>query len=247
MSIMTRHAARLPGAGYGGVPASLEVRGDLQLPPSRRRLLLLAPLGLVVSMWVVFQVMGGWLGPRPGFIAAFLVYWLAWGLAVPLWLVGRDGVAGLFRPVRPMKPVPRTLLAALLAAPAVFGFLFVFPSLFPDSEVNIIVLFAIYAIVNGVLEEIFWRGMFVQAFPGDVLRGIVYPALTFGVWHLVALSLSGMFPPVAPLAAFAAATILGLVYGWAARFSGSIRWVATSHALLNLAGIGAFVVFQPIG
>jgi len=53
--------------------------------------------------------------------------------------------------------------------------------------------------------------------------------------------------PKALLGAVVAATALGLVYGWATRFTGSIRWVAASHALLNLAGLGAFILFQPIG
>jgi membrane protease YdiL (CAAX protease family) len=198
-------------------------------------------------MQAVFHGAAGWLGPRPGFVVAFVIYWLVWGLAVPLWLLGRDGVIGLFRPVRAMEVLPRILVALLLAAPAALGFLFIFPTLFPEGGANLIALFALYAIVNGVLEEIFWRGMFVQAFPNDVLRSIVYPSVVFGVWHLVVLSMSGMFPPVAPLAAFIAATALALVYGWAARFTGSIRWVAASHALLNLAGLGAFIVFQPIG
>jgi membrane protease YdiL (CAAX protease family) len=197
-------------------------------------------------MYVVFRAMAAWLGPRPGFVASFVVYWLLWGLAVPLWFMGRDGVIDLFRPVRSMSAMSRTLVAVLLAAPAVFGFLFVFPSLFPDGEANLIALFAVYALLNGVLEESFWRGLFARAFPNDALRSILYPAVGFGVWHLVVLSMSGLFPPVAPTAAFMAAMGLGLMYGWITRLTGSIRWVAASHVLLNLAGLGAFIVFQPI-
>lgn len=247
MSVISRHAprTRIPRPGFS--PAALGSRDALHRASARRWLLLLAPIGLVASMYAVFHAMAAWLGPRPGFTAAYIVYWLVWGLAVPLWFLGRDGVTGLFSPARPMGAWPRTLVALLLAAPVVFGFLFIFPSLFPDGEVNLIALFAVYAIVNGVLEEVFWRGLLVKAFPGDAMRGILYSAVAFGVWHLVVLSMSGMFPPVAPLAAFIAATTLGLVYGWVTRFTGSIRWVAVSHALLNLAGLGAFIVFQPIG
>lgn len=39
------------------------------------------------------------------------------------------------------------------------------------------------AAVNAVGEELLWRGVFPAQFPGDVVRGAVWPLTGFTVWH----------------------------------------------------------------
>jgi membrane protease YdiL (CAAX protease family) len=38
--------------------------------------------------------------------------------------------------------------------------------------------------VNAVAEELLWRGVFVQEFPDDIIRGTVWPLAGFSIWHL---------------------------------------------------------------
>ncbi|HSA54269.1 MAG TPA: CPBP family intramembrane glutamic endopeptidase [Gemmatimonadaceae bacterium] len=240
LSGISTHAAQrdAPDAGAGAIGANPGVSAGKQ------RLLMLTPLLLLASMYGVFRGMTALLGPQRGFVAAYLVYWGVWGVAVPLTFLGRDGIAELFRTPRARGPIATAAVLALLALPVLAGFLFVFPSLFADGE-RVLLLFLVYAVVNGILEEVYWRGLFVRAFPRDVVCGHLYPAAAFGVWHLIVLSMSGPWPPVAPVYAFFLAALLGLLYAWATERTGSIRWVATSHVLLNLSGLGAFIIFQP--
>jgi len=216
----------------------------IRLSQGRQRVLMLTPLLLLASMYGIFHGLTALMGPQRGFVAAYLVYWGAWGVAVPLWFLGRDGTVDLFR--RPRVPGPLTMAAVLagLALPVVAGFLFVFPSLFSDGE-RVLLLFLVYAVVNGLIEEVYWRGLFVRAFPRDVLCGYLYPAAAFGAWHVMVLSMSGPWPLIAPVYAFSLAALLGLLYAWVTARTGSIRWVVTSHVLLNLSGLGAFIIFQP--
>ncbi len=39
----------------------------------------------------------------------------------------------------------------------------------------------LYALINGTVEELFWRGAFVFTFPDDILRGYIFPTLFFGL------------------------------------------------------------------
>ena len=244
MSVITRVSSRDRGTGPAAATASPS-HGAVAFSEAAQRLLMLSPIVLLASMYGVFRGMTAAFGTQPGFVAAFLVYWAVWGVAVPLWFVGRDGFADLFRPAQ-RRSAPFTILAVLaLALPVLAGFLFVFPSLYYSAD-RLLLVFAVYAIVNGMLEEVYWRGLFVRAFPRDQLLGFLYPAAMFGAWHLVVLSMSGLWPPVAPLYAFILAASLGLLYAWVVNRTGSIRWAAASHVLLNLSGMGALIIFHPL-
>jgi uncharacterized protein len=218
----------------------------VELSEGKRRTVLLAPLVLIASMYMVFEVDVAWLGPTRGYMAAFALYWIAWGFALPIWLLGLDGFVDLFAPGKGNRwGLPSMTALPLLAAPALFGFLFVFPTSFPAADTRVLLAIAGYAIVNGVLEEAFWRGLFVRAFPNDRLYGVLYPALAFALWQLVPMTKSPSAIPAGAAAVVGTGLITGLLFGWVAWRTGSVRWTAMAHSAMNLSGIGALVAFFP--
>ncbi|NPV81950.1 MAG: CPBP family intramembrane metalloprotease [Firmicutes bacterium] len=75
-----------------------------------------------------------------------------------------------------------------------------------------------------ILEEVLWRGTYVRIFPNHWFHGYIYPAIGFGVWHF---SPQSVFPNTAPggsVSLVIVAGLVGLMWGWAARRSGSILW-----------------------
>ena len=40
-------------------------------------------------------------------------------------------------------------------------------------------------VINATGEELLWRGVFLQEFPHDLLRGRLWPLVGFSLWHLV--------------------------------------------------------------
>jgi uncharacterized protein len=211
---------------------------------AKQRTLLAAPLVLIASMYVVLRINVAWLGQSTGYVAAFALYWLGWGIVFPVWLIGFDGVVDLFSLGRGNRwGLPSAIAIPLLAAPAVTGFLFVFPSVFPDAGAKLIAAIAIYAFVNSVVEETFWRGLFARAFPRDPSFGLLYPAFGFALWQLVPISQATVRAPFGPGAVVALALGTGLVFGWVAWRTGSVRWTAVAHALMNLSGIGSLIIF----
>lgn len=214
-------------------------------PPSLQRVLLVAPLVLVASTYIVFQAALHYFGQVDGYMIGFAFYWVVWGIAVPLFTVGRDGIAAMFRPGRSHFGMPAAIAVPLLAAPAGYGFLFVFPGLFPSATDRLLLAAAVYAIMNGVLEEVFWRGLFARTFANDAVRGVVYPAAGFALWQLVPFSLFPIWFPGDAIALVVVSLGLGLLYGWIAWRTGSIRWTALAHVSMNLSGIGAFLVYAP--
>jgi membrane protease YdiL (CAAX protease family) len=134
-----------------------------------------------------------------------------------------------------------------LAVPPILAVLLVSPVIYADARAGIVVVIAGFALVNGVLEEVFWRGLFARVFPDDAVRGVLYPALVFALWHVWLLPRwSVAAPPVPSLPVFGAALGIGLVYGWVAWRTGSVRWTAASHVLLNAAGASAVFAVRPL-
>ena len=90
-------------------------------------------------------------------------------------------------------------------------------------------------IVNAVLEELLWRGVYITLWPENPWLGWTWPAIGFGAWHLAPQLIRPS--PLGPVAYVVAATALGLSWGWVAWRTGSIRWVTVSHAFTDASGL----------
>ena len=205
--------------------------GDVQ---QRRRQVaaLLAPPLLIASTYVVFQMLFAWRGERWGYLGGFLFFWLFWCAGFSLWALGIDGVKAVLRDARPRLPRPQVLWLVLLAAPVVGGFATRLLPTLPRATIAVVTLALLIAVVNASLEELFWRGVYIRLFPGRLITGWLYPAALFALWHLVPTSISGFAVDLLAGAAF-----LGLVYGWVAQRTGTIRYTIVAHIVLNAMGL----------
>lgn len=99
-----------------------------------------------------------------------------------------------------------------------------------------VVAFAPVAIVNGISEELLWRGVYVEAFGRRAFWAWVFPSFGFALAHL---SPQLVVAAEGGVALFLASTLLlGLAYGWVAFRTGSARWTAVTHALIGLLAFG---------
>lgn len=210
-----------------------------------RRWFVIAPLVLVVTTYAVFQLLIPIAGARAAYFTGFAFYWLLGGIALPLLLIGRDGVASLFARRSGGVSFWFVVSLMLLAVPVAFGLLFASPLIFPMASGATIASLVAYGIVNGTCEEIFWRGTFAHRFPSNRWLGMFYPAVMFSVWHLVPWLVFPPFLDVPAIAVLAVVFPIALIYNWVAWSTGSIRWTVMSHVLTNISGLGAMLVFGP--
>ena len=57
--------------------------------------LLVTPFALLASTRIAFRLFGRMLGPRWGYLCGFLSYWAIWCLALPWWVLGKQGIQAL--------------------------------------------------------------------------------------------------------------------------------------------------------
>jgi len=109
---------------------------------------------------------------------------------------------------------------------------------FVKAPLTLVLLAIPLATLNGFCEEILWRGVFVQAFPGNPWQGILYPAVGFALWHLAPQS---VFPAENKSTFILSTFFLDLVYGFIAYSTGSAFWTAISHSLGGLLALGGML------
>jgi uncharacterized protein len=208
-------------------------------------ILLVLPLVLIPTMVWVFRACVSRFGLRLGYFVGFCVYWFFWCLSVPWSTLGTD-IFGVFRPA----PRPFGSSAALgmlaLAAPLSLGFGYAFPKAIRRADTVVVVLSAVIAAVNAPLEELLWRGAYLRVFPDDWLLGYVYPSIGFAVWHVAPLSVVPNRAPGGTWAFVAVSGLVGAMWGWVARTSGSILWTTAAHVLFDFSGLGARIYVRPM-
>lgn len=198
----------------------------------RRRAALLAPVALIPTTYVMFQVMVGWLGLRWGYLGGFLFFWLVWCGGFSVWVLGRSGLVAVLQDARPRLPRPQPLWLVLLAIPVMGGFAAVLLPELEGATPGVIGVAWLLAGVNATLEELLWRGVYIRLFPGRLLAGWLYPAAMFALWHISPTSVLG-----SPVVMISGALYLGLVYGWVASRTGTVRYTIISHILVNGMGL----------
>jgi membrane protease YdiL (CAAX protease family) len=192
---------------------------------------------LYAILGLIFTVSARWLGKDSGYLLGFAFYWLLFGVAAPLFLLGPGNFASLVQDRSPLFSRSNWLAAAIWLIITLVTIL-MYGREFINASLPLILLSVPLATLNGLGEELFWRGIFVKAFPTNPWLGIIYPSVGFALWHLIPVSLF----PVANLPGFILSTFfLGLAYGFIAYRTGSARWTIISHSLNGLLALSGML------
>eukprot|EP00884_Botryococcus_braunii_P005560 jgi/Botrbrau1/15004/Bobra.0018s0103.1 len=214
----------------------------------------LLPLALFATTYAAFQAGVSRLGVLEGYLAAFVFYWAFWCLGVPLVLLGPSGVVGLFTRTptlsthhrRRRTPLTKTLAVfGMVWAPAIFAFVTIFPKTISRDARTLAFSLAL-SLVNGIAEEVLWRGLFLRLLPAKSPLSWVFTTVAYGAWHLAPCAI---FPDAGPggnVGLVLAASGIGALWGIAAHLNGTILASSLAHVALNLAGGGPVAVLPPI-
>jgi membrane protease YdiL (CAAX protease family) len=216
-------------------PAVMRVTID-----GRKAVALALPIAIPVAMAAAFRLGSDRLGDHGGYLAGFGVYWATCaGLSVGL--LGRRRIRELFRDRRPRLGTPKAVGAALLLWPPLGAIATRFIPEIGQATVPIVVTILCIALVNAVLEELLWRGVYISLWPRNPWLGWMWPAIGFGLWHLAPQVIHAS--SMGPLVYVVSATGLGLSWGWVAWRTGSLRWVSVSHVFTDGSGLRNAVFF----
>jgi membrane protease YdiL (CAAX protease family) len=195
---------------------------------NRQRLAILAPLVLVGVMIPVFRILAGVFGEenwRIGWYLGLVIYWLIWGAAFPLWIVGRESIAKMIRPQRLSVRVLLLVLVPLIGA----SLYRLVPGMeYQKPSVWMLLLLLSTSFGNGFFEEVLWRGVYMELFPDRNLFRIVWPSIWFALWHYAPGSIA---PDGNALGLIIGSGLMGFYLSFLAKKTGTIWWTIVAHTL----------------
>lgn len=215
--------------------------GRNDIMKDNKRTLLVSSLVLLPFTFLLFQLTTYFLGPQWGYVTGFLGYW---GYClVTAWLVSGGNwnhLKRLWDPQRGNKYAPWIGLAAFLPAVGVF-----FVSFLPNVaklSFSAGALLIVMVLLNGFIEELYWRGLYLLAYPDNARIGFLMSWFLFGAWHISLWFSRGIIYKDGFLALVGGAYGLGLIWTWVARSTGNLRAVIPAHILTNLFAFTALFV-----
>ena len=120
----------------------------------RRRIVLISPILLVMTMYLAFHRLTGVFGLPLGYLVAFAVYWVGWCGLFPLIVLGPRGVLELFARSGNAFWQLGLRTHVLLWSPLVFPFFFAFVPRFETAGPPVLLVSVGLGIIIGVTEEL---------------------------------------------------------------------------------------------
>lgn len=198
---------------------------------------LLMPLALIATTGLVFRVASQWLEKDTAYLLGFAFYWLFWCLLVPGLVFKKQGLGSLLQDQKPLFTKDNWPAALLWLLVTGIAFL-MYGGEFFSAPWLLILLAVPLATINGICEELLWRGLYVRAFPGNPWLGVIVPATGFALWHFIPQTI---YPAENQLGFTLSTLLLGLAYGFIAYRIGSAKWTAVSHSLSGILALSGML------
>ena len=134
------------------------------------------------------------------------------------------------------------MLALLCFLPAVSAFFAAFLLAYPDLSLSLYLLLAGAALVNGSVEEFYWRGAFVSRYKHNFRLAFLVPTILFGLFHVSVYAAYGVeyqggFAPLVGGASF-----MSVLWGYTAYKQQKVLLPTLAHILTNFFAFSNLVV-----
>jgi len=117
--------------------------------------------------------------------------------------------------------------------PCIATFFAVFKNIAPIAGLQVLILALVFGMINGTLEEMFWRGNFNKIFNDHLIWAYLYPSLFFGIWHIALFSAKGIVYQGGAGSLVGGSLFMGLLWGLAAYKTKSVKIVTAAHIITN--------------
>lgn len=191
----------------------------------------------IVCLVVVFPVLTLNFGKTWGFLIAISIYWIGMCLATGWALFGQGHFSQFYR--RPQKldwlslflagfPIVMVLFAAFLPGVA-------------NYTPTILLLALVFAIINGTLEEYFWRGGMLSVFSDHKGLAVLFAVGLFTSWHVALALAHGIEYQGGAVNLIGGAAFLGAIWTFLTLRSRSLMLSTISHISVNFLAFSGLI------
>ncbi len=169
------------------------------------------------------------IGKTAGYIGSFAIYWL-YCLLHGLRL--KEGSVAKFYSF-PTFNRQNILLGLLCFAPAIGAFSAAFSQAYQQLNTSLYLILIAAALINGFVEEFYWRTAFISRFKQNIRLAYFLPALLFGLWHISVYVAHGIVYQGGFLPLVGGAFFMGALWGYTAFRQQRTLVPTLAHILTN--------------
>ena len=197
-----------------------------------KSILLLSSILVLPFMLITFYSTTKLYGIKQGYFIGFIVYWIyCVAFAIILFKKQNKNLSDILYPNLKSR---KAFLYSLLTLIPILGVFFVhFLPNINSLTIGIILMVLVNSVVNGFIEELYWRGLFLLEFKQNIWIGLWLSTFLFGAWHIALYSIKdisygGFFALVGGSA------FMGLLWSFCSRKLNSIAFPVIAHILVNI-------------
>lgn len=205
----------------------------ISLEKKQTVLLSIAPI-LCISMLILIPLLTVAIGRTAGYVVGFCIYWFIFCLPVSVYNSnGLSSLGGIYTQKSNIPTIMRKLYYLLAFIPCIATFFVVFKELASTAGLQVLFIALLFALINGTIEEMFWRGAFNKAFNNNIILAYIYPSIFFGIWHISLYLAKGIVYEGGFVSLVGGSFFMGLLWGWVAYKTNSIKIVTIAHIITN--------------
>lgn len=206
--------------------------------PSAGKKAFLPSLLILPLTFAAFYFLPQYLGKTAGYLSSFAFYWiycLVHGLQLK-----RGSMLGLY--TFPKLRGRGLLFVLLCFIPVIGAFSASFLRAYPQLSPELYLILAAAALVNGFVEEFYWRGAFISRYKQDFRYAFLIPALLFGLWHISVYAAYGVAYQGGFMPLVGGAFFMGILWGYTAYKQQRILAPTIAHILTNFFAFSNLIV-----
>lgn len=200
----------------------------------KQRVLIWSAPVLCISMLLLMPFLTANMGKTAGYVTGFCIYWFLFCLPVSVYCSGGFlRLREIYRQKSNITARMKTIYYFIALIPCIATFFAVFKNIAPIAGLQVLILALVFGMINGTLEEMFWRGIFNKIFNDHLIWAYLYPSLFFGIWHIALFSAKGIVYQGGAGSLVGGSLFMGLLWGLAAYKTKSVKIVTAAHIITN--------------
>jgi len=187
--------------------------------------------------YIFFTLFTRYLGFQKGYWLTFGIYWILL-VSFTFFYLGTKKVKSLYKPDKTKKQLWNVL--AFIPVVAVFFVSFVHSA--PLLKTPFLLLAIAMGTLNGICEELFWRGLTVKNQGEHKTLVVIFSLCGFGLWHFTLSTIEGINYQGGILSLVGGAVAMGIIWQIVVTKTNNILYATLAHILVNVFAFSTLIL-----
>lgn len=192
-----------------------------------KRYIFIYTIGLIACMYLSFGLFNASENKIVGYFVPYAIY-------LTLLTIGILLFKGEKASIQPRKRKGNVIFYILTFVPVVSTFFIAFLPTIANVSRRILLMTLILSLLNGTLEELFWRRTFHCVFGDSISKAFIIPTILFTCWHFAFMFNKTITYTGGALTLVVSAALMGVTCGYTIYRTRNMKVTIVAHILVNV-------------